>query len=57
MASASIITGKTRSTACHIKRKGQSKKSGGIGIHVVKQIKRLFKLDLQHTRIFWQANL
>ncbi|MDR1173557.1 MAG: 50S ribosomal protein L28 [Puniceicoccales bacterium] len=51
MARICIITGKTRSTGCRIIRKGQSKKSGGIGTHVVKRTKRLFKPNLQHIRI------
>lgn len=46
-----FVTGKTRSRGCHIVRKGQSKKSGGIGTHVVKRTKRLFKPNLQHIKI------
>jgi large subunit ribosomal protein L28 len=46
-----IVTGKMRSTGCRIIRKGQSKKSGGIGTHVVKRTKRLFKPNLQRIRI------
>jgi ribosomal protein L28 len=46
MARISIITGKTHSTGCYIKGKGQSKKSGGIDIHVVEQTKRLLKPNL-----------
>jgi large subunit ribosomal protein L28 len=32
-------------------RKGQSKKSGGIGTHVVKRTKRLFKPNLQRIGV------
>ncbi|MDE6431992.1 MAG: 50S ribosomal protein L28 [Opitutales bacterium] len=46
-----FVTGKKRSRGCHIVRKGQSKKSGGIGTHVVKRTKRLFKPNLQHIKI------
>ncbi len=46
-----FVTGKTRSRGFHIVRKGQSKKSGGIGMHVVKRTKRLFKPNLQHIKI------
>jgi large subunit ribosomal protein L28 len=34
-----------------ITRKGQSKKSGGIGTHVVKRVKRIFRPNLQRIRI------
>ncbi len=46
-----FITGKTRSCGCRIIRKGQSKKSGGIGTHVVKRTKRLFKPNLQRIKV------
>ncbi len=46
-----FITGKTRSGGCRIIRKGQSKKSGGIGTHVVKRTKRLFKPNLQRIKV------
>lgn len=46
-----FVTGKTRSKGFSIVRKGQSKKSGGIGTHVVKRSKRLFKPNLQRIRI------
>jgi large subunit ribosomal protein L28 len=48
MARICIIAGKTRSIGRHIIRRGQSKKSGGIGPYVVKRTKCLFKLNLQH---------
>ncbi|MDR1255675.1 MAG: 50S ribosomal protein L28 [Puniceicoccales bacterium] len=46
-----FVTGRMRSRGCHIVRKGQSKKSGGIGTHVVKRTKRLFKPNLQRISI------
>ena len=51
MARVCIITGKKRSVGNNVIRKGQSKKSGGIGTHVVKRTKRLFKPNLQRIRI------
>ena len=51
MARICAVTGKMRSKGCRIIRRGQSKKSGGIGTHVVKRVKRLFKPNLQRTRI------
>jgi large subunit ribosomal protein L28 len=51
MARVCVVTGKTRSVGCRVIRKGQSKKSGGIGTHVVKRTKRLFKPNLQRIRI------
>ena len=34
-----------------VHRKGQSKRSGGIGTHVTKVVKRTFKPNLQRVRI------
>lgn len=51
MARVCIVTGKKRSVGRRIIRKGQSKKSGGIGTHVVKRTKRLFKPNLQRIRV------
>ncbi len=34
-----------------ITRKGLAKKSGGIGMHVVKNVKRFFEVNLQNVRI------
>jgi large subunit ribosomal protein L28 len=45
------ITGKKRVVGSVITRKGQSKKSGGIGTHVVKRTRRIFKPNLQKIRI------
>ncbi|MDR0595476.1 MAG: 50S ribosomal protein L28 [Puniceicoccales bacterium] len=46
-----FATGRVRSRGCRIIRKGQSKKSGGIGTHVVKRTKRLFKPNLQRIAV------
>jgi large subunit ribosomal protein L28 len=46
-----FVTGKTRSRGFRIVRKGQSKKSGGIGTHVVKRTKRLFRPNLQRIGV------
>jgi large subunit ribosomal protein L28 len=45
------ITGKRPSTGSIIHRKGQSKKSGGIGTHVTAKTKRLFKPNTQRIRV------
>ena len=45
-----IITGKRPMRGRNICRKGQSKKSGGIGTHVTKQTKRWIKPNLQRVR-------
>lgn len=46
-----VVTGKRPVRGRSIIRKGQSKKSGGIGTHVVKRTKRMFKPNLQHIRV------
>ncbi len=45
------VTGKRPTVGGSIIRKGQSKKSGGIGTHVVKHNKRVFKPNLQRIRV------
>lgn len=45
------ITGKRPVRGSTITRKGQSKKSGGIGTHVVKVTKRRFRPNLQRIRV------
>lgn len=45
------ITGKRPHRGGVIVRKGQSKKSGGIGTHVVKSNKRTFYPNLQRIRV------
>ncbi len=45
------ITGKRPTTGSIIHRKGQSKKSGGIGTHVTKATKRKFRPNLQRIKV------
>lgn len=45
------VTGKRPRVGHIIHRKGQSKKSGGIGTHVTKKTKRVFRPNLQRIRI------
>jgi large subunit ribosomal protein L28 len=45
------ITGRRPVRGSSICRKGQSKKSGGIGTHVVKVTKRKFRPNVQHIRV------
>ena len=45
------ITGKHPKAGRIIHRKGQSKKSGGIGTHVTAKTKRLFKPNTQRIRV------
>ncbi len=45
------VTGKRPKVGSIIHRKGQSKKSGGIGTHVTKKTKRLFRPNVQRIRI------
>ena len=45
------ITKKRPIRGSRIHRKGQSKKSGGIGTHVTKVVKRTFKPNLQRVRL------
>lgn len=45
------ITGKRPVVGRRIHRKGQSKKSGGIGTHVTKAVKRTFRPNLQRIRV------
>ena len=46
-----FVTGKKRVIGSRISRKGQSKKSGGIGTHVTKKWPRIFKPNLQRVKI------
>ncbi len=46
-----VISGKRPVKGGSITRKGQSKKSGGIGTHVVKNTKRTFRPNLQRIRV------
>jgi large subunit ribosomal protein L28 len=45
------ITGKRPRKGGRIIRKGQSKKSGGIGLQLVKVNKRIFRPNLQRIRV------
>ena len=51
MARICAITGKRPSKGSIIHRKGQSKKSGGIGTHVTTITKRKFRPNLQRIRV------
>ncbi len=46
-----VITGKRPVKGRRIIHKGQSKKSGGIGLQLVKQTKRVFKPNVQRIRV------
>lgn len=51
MARICAITGKRPTKGSIIHRKGQSKKSGGIGTHVTTITKRKFRPNLQRIRV------
>ncbi len=51
MAKVCFITGRRPVKGSIINRKGQSKKSGGIGTHVTSKTKRYFRPNLQRIRI------
>ncbi len=51
MSKVCFITGKHPVTGGRIIRKGQTKKSGGIGTHIVKVTKRKFNPNLQRVRV------
>ena len=51
MARICSITGKRPVKGRKIIHKGQSKKSGGIGLQLVKQTKRTFKPNVQRIRV------
>jgi large subunit ribosomal protein L28 len=44
------ICGKGRAVGGSITRRGLAKKKGGIGMHVVKNVKRTFQPNLQNVR-------
>jgi large subunit ribosomal protein L28 len=46
-----VVTGKRPVKGRRIIHKGQSKKSGGIGLQLVKQTKRVFKPNVQRIRV------
>ena len=45
------ICGKTKHVGGAITRRGLAKKKGGIGMHVVKNVKRTFIPNLQRVRV------
>ncbi len=45
------MCGKVKANGGHITRKGLAKKAGGIGMHVVKNVKRTFEVNLQNVKI------
>ncbi len=45
------ICGKTKHVGGSITRRGLAKKKGGIGMHVVKNVKRTFSPNLQRIRV------
>ena len=45
------MCGKTKANGGCITRKGMAKKAGGIGMHVVKNVKRTFEVNLQNVKI------
>jgi large subunit ribosomal protein L28 len=51
MAKICEITGRRPVRGGSITRKGQTKKSGGIGTHVVKVVKRTFRPNVQRMRV------
>ncbi len=51
MSKACYVCGKRKISGGHITRRGLAKKKGGIGMHVVKNVKRTFKPNLQPARI------
>jgi large subunit ribosomal protein L28 len=46
-----VVTGKRPVKGRRIIHRGQSKKSGGIGLQLVKQTKRTFKPNVQRIRV------
>ena len=51
MSKVCAICGKTKGNGGCITRKGLAKKAGGIGMHVVKNVKRKFDVNLQNVKI------
>lgn len=45
------MCGKGKANGGCITRKGLAKKAGGIGMHVVKNVKRTFEANLQNVKI------
>lgn len=51
MARICTVTGKRPVRGGVIQRKGQTKKSGGIGTHITKRTKRTFRPNVQRIRV------
>ncbi len=51
MSKCCYVCGKKKVTGGSIARRGMAKKKGGIGMHIVKNVKRTFKPNLQSARI------
>lgn len=51
MSKVCAICGKTKGNGGQITRRGLAKKTGGIGMHVVKDVKRTFEVNLQSVKI------
>ena len=51
MSNVSEICGRSKTVGGSITRRGMAKKQGGIGTHVVKNTKRVFKPNLQRIRV------
>ena len=51
MSKVCALCGKTRGNGGCITRKCLAKKAGGIGMHVVKNVKRKFDVNLQNVKI------
>ncbi len=51
MARICAVTGKRPHRGSRIRRKGQPKKSGGIGTHITKVVKRTFRPNVQRIRV------
>jgi large subunit ribosomal protein L28 len=51
MSSGCSICGKVKTVGGSITRRGLAKKKGGIGTHVVKNVKRTFHPNLQRVRV------
>lgn len=51
MSNVCMLCGKRKMEGGCITRKGLSKKAGGIGLHVVKNVKRTFNPNIQSVKI------
>lgn len=51
MSKVCAVCGKSKSVGGSITRRGMPKKKGGIGTHVVKDVKRVFSPNVQKLRV------